>query len=105
MRIAILVVAVLATTALAQRVDEYDGTVSPPTGRVAVLGDMPDGGCMLVEVCARMQSKDGGAQIQTCDQVRRELGGANQTTCLNVLQKAGNFWCSRQSACVSDSGL
>lgn len=95
----------VAGVAVAQRVDVYDGALTQPTNRVAVLADLPDGGAQLVEVCARMASADGGAQIQACDQVRRDLKNQNQATALQVLDKAGNLWCSRQSACASDSGL
>lgn len=104
-RLCLFLCLLLAGVAGAQRVDEYDAAAIPPSSRVAVLGELADGGCMLVEVCARLQSKDAGSQIQSCDQVRRELGGQNQTTCLNVLQKAGTLWANRQSASSADSGL
>lgn len=97
---------IVAGVAGAQRVDEFDAEKVAPRDRMALLGELPDGGCALVEVCARLISTDAGAELRTCRQPRLELRRpADRNLCLNVLDKAGAWWENAESVSRRDAGL
>jgi len=98
-RLHLIFALLVASLAVAQRVDDYD-PASLVVTRI-LLTPLPDGGCSA-EWCGALTSTDGGASVADC--VARELKATvNQNRC-DGLKTAGAGALSRQLRLAADGG-